>query len=46
MPEPEMRKINIATHKFFDFYIKKTWVDELIWLLSQYRTVFYFVLFV
>ena len=34
-----MRKI--ATHKFFDFYIKKTWFDELIWLDSQYSIVFY-----
>ena len=34
----------IATHKFFDFYIKKRdLIDELIWLVSQYTTVFYFV---
>ena len=24
----------------------KTWLDELIWLVSQYSIVFYFVLFV
>ena len=29
-----MRKI--ATHKFFDSYMKKTWLDEHIWLVSQY----------
>ena len=39
-----MRKI--TTHKFFDFYIKKRELKELIWLVSQYSIAFYFVLFV
>ena len=37
-----MRKT--ATHKFFDFYIKKRdLIYELIWLVSQYTIELYFV---
>ena len=32
----------IAAYKFFYFHIKKTWLDELIWLVSQYSIVFHF----
>ena len=42
-----MRKIASNCHpQIFRFLHLKTWVDELIWLVSPYCIVFYFVLFV
>ena len=44
---PEMRKIASNCHlQIFRFLHWKTWLDELILLVSQYSIVFYFVLFV
>ena len=47
MPDTGNAKIALNCHpQIFLFLQYKTWLDEHIWLVSQYTIVFYFILFI